>query len=153
MLSCSLQLHGTVATRLQCPWNSQGKSTGVGCHFRELYPISFNKLYGKRIWKRIYNHFAVHLKLTQHFKLTILQFKKITHWRDDLSWARLGWLLNCSRRTLNTYKGWDWFRVRLTGGRAENSVWADGWAQTVLELETQSAWRPISWRLLHQNHL
>lgn len=44
------------------------------------------------------------------------------------------------------------FRVRLTGGRAENSVWADGWAQTVLELETQSAWRPVSWRL-HQNHL
>ena len=23
------------------------------------------------------NHFAVHLKLTQHFKLTILQFKKM----------------------------------------------------------------------------
>ena len=29
----SLQPHGLQPTRLLCPWDSLGKSTGVGCHF------------------------------------------------------------------------------------------------------------------------
>ena len=39
----------------------------------ELYSISFNYLYWKRIWKiYIYmNHFAVHVKLTLHCKSTV----------------------------------------------------------------------------------
>ena len=33
-LSCqTLQLHGLQLTRLLCPWDYPGKSTGVGCHF------------------------------------------------------------------------------------------------------------------------
>ena len=28
----SLRSHGLQPTRLPCPWNSPGKSTGVGCH-------------------------------------------------------------------------------------------------------------------------
>ena len=36
----------------------------------------FNNLYGERIWKRIYMHcFTVCLKLTQHYKSSVLQFK------------------------------------------------------------------------------
>jgi len=30
--SNSVQPHGQQPTRLPCPWNSPGKSTGVGCH-------------------------------------------------------------------------------------------------------------------------
>ena len=29
----SVQPHGRQPTRLLCPWDSQGKNTGVGCHF------------------------------------------------------------------------------------------------------------------------
>ena len=29
----SLQLHGLQPTKLLCPWDFPGKSTGVGCHF------------------------------------------------------------------------------------------------------------------------
>ena len=32
-MSDSLQPHGLWPTRLLCPWDSPGKSTGVGCHF------------------------------------------------------------------------------------------------------------------------
>ena len=33
VVSNSLWPHGLQPTRLLCPWNSPGKSTGVGCHF------------------------------------------------------------------------------------------------------------------------
>ena len=56
---------------------------GSTVEHRELYSISCNNLYWKRIWKRRYiytyiylSHSAVPLKLTQHCKLTILQFLK-----------------------------------------------------------------------------
>ena len=32
VLSASLRPHGLQPTRLLCPWDSPGKSTGVGCH-------------------------------------------------------------------------------------------------------------------------
>ena len=32
LVSCSLQPHGLLPTRLFCPWDSPGKNTGVGCH-------------------------------------------------------------------------------------------------------------------------
>ena len=32
VVSNSSRLHGLQPTRLLCPWNSPGKSTGVGCH-------------------------------------------------------------------------------------------------------------------------
>ena len=32
-MSDSLQPHGLKPSRLLCPWDSPGKSTGVGCHF------------------------------------------------------------------------------------------------------------------------
>ena len=32
VVSNSLQLHGLQPTRLLCPWDFPGKSTGVGCH-------------------------------------------------------------------------------------------------------------------------
>ena len=39
-MSDSLQPHGLYTTRLLCPWDSPGKSTGVGCHslFQEIFP-------------------------------------------------------------------------------------------------------------------
>ena len=33
VMSDSLQHHGLQPTRLLCPWDFSGKSTGVGCHF------------------------------------------------------------------------------------------------------------------------
>ena len=33
VMSNSLQPHGLYPTRIFCPWNFAGKSTGVGCHF------------------------------------------------------------------------------------------------------------------------
>ena len=33
VVSDSLQPHGVQPVRLLCPWDSPGKSTGVGCHF------------------------------------------------------------------------------------------------------------------------
>ena len=33
VVSDSLRPHGPWPTRLLCPWNFPGKSTGVGCHF------------------------------------------------------------------------------------------------------------------------
>ena len=30
----TLRPHGQQSTRLLCPWDSPGKNTGVGCHFR-----------------------------------------------------------------------------------------------------------------------
>ena len=33
VMSYSLQPHGLLPTRLLCPWNFQGKNTGMGCHF------------------------------------------------------------------------------------------------------------------------
>ena len=33
VMSDSLQFHGLQPVQLFCPWNSPGKSTGVGCHF------------------------------------------------------------------------------------------------------------------------
>ena len=32
-MSDSLRPHGLKPTRLLCPWDFPGKSTGVGCHF------------------------------------------------------------------------------------------------------------------------
>ena len=32
-MSDSVQPHSWQPTRLPCPWDSQGKNTGVGCHF------------------------------------------------------------------------------------------------------------------------
>ena len=31
-LCLTLQLYGLQPTKLLCPWDSQGKNTGVGCH-------------------------------------------------------------------------------------------------------------------------
>ena len=40
-MSDSLQPHGLQPTRLLCPWDFQGKSTGVGCHCL-LQPLSLD---------------------------------------------------------------------------------------------------------------
>ena len=34
VVSDPLRLHGLQPARLLCPWDSSGKHTGVGCHFR-----------------------------------------------------------------------------------------------------------------------
>ena len=41
IVSHSLQPHGLQPTRLLCPWNSPGKSTGMGCHFLPQGPYSY----------------------------------------------------------------------------------------------------------------
>ena len=42
VMSDSFQPHGLQPTRLLCPWDFPGKSTGVGCHYllRQKYPTS-----------------------------------------------------------------------------------------------------------------
>ena len=66
-------MHTTICKRD----NQQGSTVW----HRELYSIFCNKVYGKKSGKewiyahRQLTHFAVHLKLTQHCKSTILQCK------------------------------------------------------------------------------
>ena len=43
VLSDSLQPQGLQPTRLLCPWDSPGKSTGVGCHALLQYKIQCQK--------------------------------------------------------------------------------------------------------------
>ena len=45
-MSDSLRLHGLYPTRLLSPWNSPGKSTGVGCHFllQGIFPTQGSNL-------------------------------------------------------------------------------------------------------------
>ena len=44
VMSNTLQPHGLQPTRLLCPWDFPGKSTGVGCHRLLCYlPIVFSK--------------------------------------------------------------------------------------------------------------
>ena len=40
VMSASLWPHGLLPTRLLCPWNFPGRSTGVGCHFclQQIFP-------------------------------------------------------------------------------------------------------------------
>ena len=40
VMSKSFRPHGLLPTRLLCPWEFPGKSTGVGCHFliQEIIP-------------------------------------------------------------------------------------------------------------------
>ena len=46
VLSDSLQSHGLQPSRLFCPWDSPGKSTGVGCHFllQGIFPTQESNL-------------------------------------------------------------------------------------------------------------
>ena len=46
MLSDSLRPHGLLPTRILCPWDSPGKSTGVGCHFflQRIFPTRGSNL-------------------------------------------------------------------------------------------------------------
>ena len=62
-------------------------STGICCIAQGIYLVFYNKLYGKITWKRMYicictnEHFAVHLKPTQHCKSTIFQYKIKLNWK------------------------------------------------------------------------
>ena len=106
-MSDSSRSYGLGPTRLLCPWDSPGKNTEVGCHapprgssrLRDWTNISYMYTYTiyihtyiriTYIYLNVYicvcvcvcvcmNHFAIHLKLTQHCKSTILQLKKKTH--------------------------------------------------------------------------
>ena len=39
-MSDSLQPHGLQPTRLLCPWDFPGKSTGVGCHCLKMLRVN-----------------------------------------------------------------------------------------------------------------
>ena len=46
VVSDSSRLHGLQRTRLLCPWDFPGKSTGVGCHYLlQCIAVSFINLY------------------------------------------------------------------------------------------------------------
>ena len=46
VMSDSLQLHGLWPTRLLCPWDFPGESTGMGCHFllQGIFPTQGSNL-------------------------------------------------------------------------------------------------------------
>ena len=53
VVSDSVRPHRRQPTRLPCPWDSQGKSTGVGCHFllqsTLLYIVYYIKLWSSPV--------------------------------------------------------------------------------------------------------
>ena len=66
VVSDSLQPHGLSPSRLLCPWDFPGKSTGVGCHFllqgifliQGLKPCLLYLLHCRRILHSLSRHFA-----------------------------------------------------------------------------------------------
>ena len=59
VVSDSLQSHGTYFSRLLCPWNSPGKSTGVVCHclLQGIFPTQGSNLSLPNC-KQILNHLS-----------------------------------------------------------------------------------------------
>ena len=66
----TLQPHGPQPTKLLHPWNSLGKSTGVGCHFllQGIFPTQGLNL-GLQHCRRILYHLTQHHKSWQHTTL------------------------------------------------------------------------------------
>ena len=57
-MSNSVQPHGLQPTRLLHPWDSPGKSTGVGCHFLLqglIVKVTSNSVSVKSVWINIIN--------------------------------------------------------------------------------------------------
>ena len=63
VVSNSLRPHGPQSTRLLCPWDFPGKSTGVGCH-RLLQGMLQNILNGMRQSPAIKNHLVQNVHRT-----------------------------------------------------------------------------------------
>ena len=53
VVSDSVQPHRWQPTRLLCPWDSQGKNTGVGCHFLFQYVRQRSTQYCKAIFLQL----------------------------------------------------------------------------------------------------
>ena len=67
VVSDSSRPHGLQPTRLLCPWDSPGKSTGVGCHclLHTLYPVPL-------ILKKFSPKFAVKINMAERHNLLFL---------------------------------------------------------------------------------
>ena len=65
--SDSLWPHGLCSTRLLCPWDSPGKSTGVGCHvlLQEIFPTQGSNPVS-HIAGRFFTTWAAYRKLRHH---------------------------------------------------------------------------------------
>ena len=61
VMSDSLRPHGLQPTRLLCPWDFPGKSTGVGCH---CLLLSYSNLFQIRMWKSTHVLNRLRLALT-----------------------------------------------------------------------------------------
>ena len=103
-MSNSVRLHRWQPTSLLCPWDSQGKNTGLGCHWADL----------------IGNH-----------TLGWCISGSVLHWTDGITMIRRRWLLfnsspcnKCHDQVWNTTL---WFTRRRTGSGLKNtSSWDNG---------------------------
>ena len=73
-MSNSLRPHGPQPTRLLCPWDFPGKSTGVGCHFllQRIFPTQGSNLGLLHCRQRLY-HLSHHCFPLVSFTLVISQ--------------------------------------------------------------------------------
>ena len=67
VVSDSSRPHGLQPTRLLCPWDFQGKSTGVGCHC--LLRIASAKIFKTKFTCHVYLNFEVSLFNSVYFTL------------------------------------------------------------------------------------
>ena len=120
-------------------------STG---NYIQYLVVNYNGKESKKIYRYIHiyvylNHFAVHLKLTQHCKSTILQFKKRRReqggvfpvWGFMLKWTVCNYKLKNKTKLFSFLKAWAWPRSppEETGTTELPSWWFCG---------LQSGWAP-----------
>ena len=76
-LSDSLWPCGLQPTRLLCPWDSPGKSTGVGCHFllQGIFPIQESNPGLPHCGQTVYR--LIHQEVTYISKLRLIHIGKI----------------------------------------------------------------------------
>ena len=125
-MSDSMRPHKRQPTRLLCPWDSPGKSSGVGCH-------CFLQEYTEELFKKDRhdpdNHDGV-----------------ITHLEPDILECEVKWALE--RRTMNKASGGDGNPVELFQILKDDAV-------KVLHSICQQIWKtqqwPQDWKSFHSN--
>ena len=125
-MSDSLQHHGLQPTRLLCPWDFPGRSTGVGCHFllQVIFPTQGSNLGlphcrqtclpseppGKSIFhgNRIYMYMCIHIHIYISlccFMRDFLQFLYYVQSTSNLSYGPIYFISGISV--------WFFFQIKL----------------------------------------
>ena len=97
-MSDSLQPHGLQFTRLLCPQDSPGKSTGVGCHFilQRIFPTQGSNP-GLPHYKQMLYHLSHQGSPAQLFKILKDDTDKVLHSMCQQIWKSQQWLQDWKR--------------------------------------------------------